>query len=268
MKELFTKARWLSLDIVLGADILLFFICKEHGLNIPIPIIIALSVAIWLIYTLDHLNDVRSLLEPSSERHQFHKQNFKAILRVAITAFFVGLVNIYWLSIEVVQIGIVVTVFSVIYLFLQAYIARYGFKEVIISFGYAIGIFIYPFTEVGLSSVLILQFVQLVLLAFMNIILLALYEEDLDKKDGVYSLVIRFGRQPIKWVFYVSGVLLLSLIAISYQSGYGVNFMLFAAISLLILILILLFPQIFRSGDRYRLFADGIFFIPLVFLFS
>ena len=66
--------RWLSLDIVLGGVIFLNFIGDQLKVEVPIVVSLALSLCIWLIYTLDHQRDVTLKLHQKGARRIFHKK--------------------------------------------------------------------------------------------------------------------------------------------------------------------------------------------------
>ena len=47
----------LSLDITAGAVVMSFFVAHLLGVALTVSMVIGLAIAIWLIYTLDHLKD-------------------------------------------------------------------------------------------------------------------------------------------------------------------------------------------------------------------
>ena len=55
----YTYIRWLSLDIVAGAIFVSLFLSSELGVVLSAIEIALLGLSVWLIYTTDHLLDVR-----------------------------------------------------------------------------------------------------------------------------------------------------------------------------------------------------------------
>ncbi|MEO8760594.1 MAG: hypothetical protein ABI448_06880, partial [Bacteroidia bacterium] len=71
----------LSLDVVAGAAVFSLAISKYYQVKISWSALICQSIAIWLIYTFDHLLDAKKTAgDPSTYRHQFHKKNKKTLL--------------------------------------------------------------------------------------------------------------------------------------------------------------------------------------------
>ena len=65
----------LSLDVVLGAMAGMLFFSDLLEVNIAGSVYFLLGLAVWSIYTLDHLMDARSAInKPQSPRHQLHQK--------------------------------------------------------------------------------------------------------------------------------------------------------------------------------------------------
>ena len=256
----------MSLDIVIGAVILLFFICDVHNIPDNSFVVIALAISVWLIYTIDHLLDVRNLSKPTTHRHQFHKKYYSEISRVAFFVLVAGSVNFLFIPIEVLLYGLILVLFSVFYLVLQRRFAVAGMKELIVAIGYSSGIFLYAFVQKGLEIMLIMEWFQLFLIAFANILLVATYDASADKKDGIPSLVISRGKRRVKIFIYFFLFICLALNILCFWLGFPVLYQVFVSFSLLSLVLVNLFYGFFSTSERFRVAADGIFYFPLLLM--
>src|SRR5690349_20970168 len=90
MNRLLRWYRWvniLSLDVAAGAVIsALFFVDITNAQVYPLSLL-ALGLAVWIIYTVDHLKDVYRLTQvATTNRHRFHQQHFKVLIIVASLA--------------------------------------------------------------------------------------------------------------------------------------------------------------------------------------
>jgi hypothetical protein len=266
--KIFQKARWLSLDITMGAVVLLFFISRIHGIETSWHIYLALAIAIWTIYTLDHLNDVRKVDKPrlATGRHSYHRHHFKSIMTALGLVLIIGIVNIYFLPYKLIAAGLIFILFSIVYLLIQGRLATAGLKEFTIAVGYAIGVFMYPVIAIENSGLLVFQAFQLFLLALMNLVLMAFYDTKYDKEAG-FASIVGLGSERIVRVLVriLAGTVLLSFAV--YWLIYHFDFyQIFVLAAVVMLTIIYEFPSIFSSDDRFRLWADAVFFIPLLIL--
>ena len=93
IKKLPSYFRLLSLDVVLGACVSTLFVAKYLGVVLPNLVVVALGVAVWVIYTTDHLLDgSKAVSTPLTRRHQFHQKNRKPIFFILVLVMFVGFV--------------------------------------------------------------------------------------------------------------------------------------------------------------------------------
>ena len=141
MMEMVKYIRWLSLDIVLGGVIFLNFIGDQLKVEVPIVVSLALSLCIWLIYTLDHQRDVTLKSHQKGARRIFHKKNQRVIILTALFMGLLGLVLLYFLPLELVQWGLLVALVCLIYLTLSTGLSSLLVKEVMVALLYGGGIF-------------------------------------------------------------------------------------------------------------------------------
>jgi hypothetical protein len=96
--------------------------------------------------------------------------------------------------------------------------------------------------------------------------LVALFDHDTDSKDHLKSFAILAGKNPTRMILRI-------LISINILSSFylimmamNVEYQLFIILSNGILFSILHFERFFEINERYRSVADGVFFIPIIFL--
>ena len=268
MMEILKYIRWLSLDIVLGGVIFLNFIGDELNVEVPVAVSLALAVCIWLIYTLDHQRDVRHKLHQKGARRIFHKKNQKAIIVTTLFVGLLGLTLLFYLPLELIQSGLLVALMCLVYLILSAELSAFLVKEIIVALLYGGGVFLFPLIQMDqLEGIHGLLWMQLALLAFVNIVLISTFELEEDRFNEFGSLSLSMGK---KRTFQLLGGLLiisaLSTIFIIYYQPYFMHLEIIYLFSSLQLAIILLRPAWFVSGERFRIYADAIFYYPLIFL--
>lgn len=272
----------LSLDIVLGAVLFSYAISLYFLSPVSYSALACLSIAVWLIYTIDHLLDAKKTIgKPSTFRHQFHKQYRKPLVVTAVLLLMTGVVIAYFLPRIVLYNGLVGMLLTGIYFLL---LQRNSFwqKEVCIATGYTWGICLAPvcINWGRLSLVQLVLIPQVFLLVFANLLIFSWFDISNDKQDGHKSMAIHWGEKQARTVItliIIAGVLLSIFTMLppffdknaplSFGEGQGVRPM--EAILLLMFgILWLIFKNnhFFRKNEAYRIIGDGIFFIPVLFI--
>ncbi|WP_152426440.1 hypothetical protein [Cesiribacter andamanensis] len=266
--------RWvqaLSLDVALGSGLLSLAIARYYQVALPGLAVLALMLAVWVIYTFDHLSDARKLKTAAATyRHRFHQQHYRLLCRLLLLAVALGLGLASQLPESVLRWGLVCTALVGVYFWLlQVYAFRY--KELLVSACYTLGVFLAPLSLVShpLTPIQLLLIPQIFLLALSNLLIFSYFEYQTDRQDGHFSLALHFGGLPIKrlTLALVSiGLLLCGLLyaAASLLISREVQLLLFSMN--LLLLLLLLKEALFRKHERYRIIGDGIFFIPALLL--
>ena len=261
----------LSLDIVFGAAIFSMAIGKYYQIKTSWNTLICQSIAIWLIYTFDHLLDAKKIKgDASTFRHQFHKEHKKTVLIISFIVLIFGIINLYYLPPIILKTGLIGLFFVCIYFFISHKLLFWG-KEICISLLYTFGIFAGPVCslEVNLQLIQYILILQVFLLVFTNLLLFSWFDVLKDKQDGHTSIVIQLGKNIteliIKLVLIVSITLNITLL---FLSVYTTTLIMQLVLLMMYSILILLFKKdiLFRTNDFYRVIGDGIFFIPILFL--
>ncbi len=278
MLKIWKYIQFLSLDVVLGAIVSSLFIAKTVGVSIDLSILIGLGIAIWLIYTADHLLDARAIEgKANNPRHAFHQRHFKLLIVLSIIAFSVGLWNMSFLRMETVKFGFVLTFCVGIYFLTIRLVQRKTLlhKEMSAAMIYSFGVFAGPLSityDVGYSiGFLFLQFLVIVLL---NLMIFPLYEIETDRQDQMNSIVVTLGERKVRRLInlFLTIAIVLSAIGLFGFSGFwSMNQWYTAQYVFLVMITMLiglaLWPEYFKKNGLYRILGDGIFFVPaLAFL--
>ena len=257
----------LSLDITAGAVINSLFIARVFGVNLSIPVLMGLAIAIWLIYTVDHLMDARKTKgKADNPRHAFHQKHQILLMIMAGLAFVAGLINTFYLPVRTVCFGGVLAGLSGVYfLYLQKPKCAKG-KALFAAFVYTAGVVAGPGSLVsGLELGQLFPVLQIMLLAYANLLLISLYEIAMDKRDQKVSAATDKGEKRVSrqvWWLTIM-VCLLAAAACTVQPQQLLNQGLMALMAT-VLIALLKFKRYFRPCQLYRVLADGIFFLPLM----
>src|SRR5690606_25266203 len=97
----------LSMDVAFGACIMAVFIAEIFGVTVPLVTLSALGLSVWIIYTVDHLNDARHIGHAShTQRHYFHQHHFKRLRAAVIAGLVVELLLLYYLPSSIILKGV------------------------------------------------------------------------------------------------------------------------------------------------------------------
>jgi 4-hydroxybenzoate polyprenyltransferase len=269
----------LSLDIVLGAVIFSYAISLYFQSPISYSALTCLAIAIWLIYTADHLLDAQKTIDkPATFRHQFHKQFRKPLVVMAVLLLLIGAVIAYFLPRVILYNGLVGVLLTGIY-FLLLQSKSFWQKEVCVAIGYTWGICLAPvcinWGQLALVQLLLIP--QVFLLVFANLLIFSWFDMSNDKQDGHQSMVIRWGEKRARIgiiLIIVAGVLLslFTMVFPLHENNTGAEaepmHIMEAILLLMFGILWLIFKNhpFFRKNEAYRVIGDGIFFIPVLFI--
>ncbi|MEO9476876.1 MAG: hypothetical protein ABJG41_15135 [Cyclobacteriaceae bacterium] len=258
--------RWLSLDIVLGAIVFLAFLGQHYQIAISIHVYFALASAVWLIYTADHLLDSRK--PAASERRLFHQSHFRILSVTSGVTLSLALLNVYFLPVEVIKAGAILSALCILYLTLVYFLRSLWFKELLVAFGYAAGVFLGPFSlSPNWELVDALLVVELAIVALINLLIFSVYDLEEDQKQGFGSIPNRMGMAASKRLINLlllcsfTMTLLIAGISGSTNAIQAVYFMMS-----LVLGSVLWLPGYYSANERFRLVGDAVFFLPVVFL--
>lgn len=90
---IYEKINLLSLDVVAGACSGMYFFADLMKVDLSWKIYLLLALAVWCIYTFDHLLDAKKVERPAlSQRHRFHQNHFKFLMVLMLIAIITGLI--------------------------------------------------------------------------------------------------------------------------------------------------------------------------------
>jgi 4-hydroxybenzoate polyprenyltransferase len=262
---------YFNIDVVFGAigvNLMVQELMAVEGL--PLIHYIALGAAVFCIYAIDRLMDVRKMDgEPATKRHTFYLKYYKLIWPVVlIVIFWTGLAVMIWMpTVELlygVFLGIAVGVYLLLTRYLQAGTYRWFHKEVLVAILYTTGcwgsIFIYCNTIEWYAWALCFAFF---LIALYNLMLFSLFEIDVDVQHKQRSLGRTLGPKQLEYILWVMAacILVLTGLILAYVTNLDVlKVVIIEVLMTAMLCTILGFKHRFQKHEYYRLAADGVFF--------
>lgn len=244
------------------------FLASVMQVDVPVVVFIEVGLAIWVVYTWDHLSDAKTAKEVSSFRHQFHHQHQQALLIGLIGALITGAALVYFLPIQTIYLGISIAVLVLIYFAIIHFYKKFYHKETLVAIVYTLGVFLGPYScaERIATSSLIACFANVVLLAFVNLMIFSEFEKEADQKAGYPSLALALGHnaRPL-----IAGVLVFQLLTLIMLFSLEVisDQVAFCFILMNLMLCLIFFGQsLSQRNEYYRVIGDGIFFIPVIFL--
>lgn len=257
----------LSIDVALGAVCCCAWFAKLYKVELRPYAFLALGLTVWIIYTADHLLDARKIKGTAfTARHLFHQQHFNLLVTCVALAVGVDLVLIFFVRKQVLYAGVVLAAIVLLYLL---FTRALGFlKETIVAVLYSGGVLLPVLSLRGwdASTGYPLIISSFFITAWINLLLFAWFDYDVDKQHNYTSFSVQFGKyltmQFLRTVFFLQAVLI-TVIAF-YDQMILEAFMLF----MMNVILFLLFVQPAKTlvHEHYRLPGDAVFLIPALFL--
>ncbi|MFD2200034.1 hypothetical protein [Shivajiella indica] len=262
----------LSLDVVIGAMAGMLFFADVLDVDLTIETYLLLALAVWSVYTLDHLVDAKKMIgNASSKRHQFHQQNFRILsgaLVFCVILDFVILFSTRSLNFIIIP-GFVLGMVMLIWMGQIHFFGRNvsWLKEISTAIFYVLGISLAPFFKLFPDEIPFPFYLLLLgyfTLALINLLILSFLDEKGDKKDGFGSILQHVQKSQLKKYIQILGLTsaLITLMLILFLPSY---FKIHASILfLLILFHILEFQKKDRCLTRQKL--EFSFLFPFVLL--
>lgn len=204
------KINMLSLDVVAGACAGLFFFGDMMRLSLPAFLYLLLGMAVWSIYTIDHLLDAKKIPNKAlSRRHRFHQKHFiKLSLVTTIIAILGTVLALKWLSWDgLLGAGflLIILIMVVIIGLRFAHVKLAVIKEAAIALLYVCGIALVPFwqQDFGFESWNWLFYViGYFALAWFNLVFLSYMDAALDKAQGHHSIMTVIGKKRTRQLLW------------------------------------------------------------------
>lgn len=271
-KSPFKYISWLSIDVVFGAMAGMLFFEELFHVNLHWPAYLLLALAVWSIYTLDHLLDISKKSEALSERRAFHLANWKTLLALLVFAIISGLIGAFWWFGWGRELQLTL-VLAMLILGSNVLIRKAGqgwMKELSIALFYVVGIVWLPLLRasgVDMDWQHLIFIPLYVSVGFLNLLMLSFLDQDEDQINGFFSAISSLHPiQLIRWIRLLAFVIIFASLAgfILFSSFYRP----FACIMLLMsLVHYLTFFQTGLSPEQKRMRMEASFMLPGLLLF-
>ena len=265
LNNLYQYVNILSLDVVAGAVISSLFFARIFGVSYSVQVLAALALTVWIIYTLDHLRDARSIPRiASTDRHRFHQRYFRILSIIMIVAILIDFVLIWFVPGKVLQLGLGLWCIVLVYLILQRYLKF--LKEFFVACLYTMGVLL-PSLGVIHSELIPVHYIligKFFITAWMNLLLFSLFDYNEDRTHQHHSFVTWFGRVSTR-----NGILFLGLLNILsgiWLWSFDPNVALIFIFMNIMLLAILFLQKHLVFNNYYRILGDAVFFIPVFYL--
>jgi hypothetical protein len=268
----FKYISWLSIDVVFGAMAGMLFFEELFQVNLHWPAYLLLALAVWSIYTLDHLLDISQKSEALSERRAFHLANWKTLLGLLCIAFISGLIGAFWWFGWGKELQLTL-ILAMLILGSNLLIRKAGqgwMKELSIALFYVVGIVWLPLlraAEVDMDWQHLIFIPLYVSVGFLNLLMLSFLDQDEDQTNGFFSAISSLHPiQLIRWIRTLAFVIIFASLAgfILFSSFYRP----FACVMLLMaLVHYLTFFQAGLSPEQKRMRMEASFMLPGLLIF-
>ena len=269
MNRLISAYRFLnatSIDVTAGAIVCAGFFAKVMNVYVRPSAFIALGLSVWIIYTVDHLLDVKRLTSTAStQRHRFHQRYFKIFSVLVVLALVADVLAVLMIRRPLFIAGLFLSLLILFYLLVQRYLNL--FKEfcggILYTGGVTLPVLMFGYTDIQIPVLLLI--IQFLFTTWLNLLLFSYFDKERDEKDHHVSFATKMGDTTTKAVIITLLVICVGLGF--YQIVFFGSFS--AAIILImdfILALILLMKNKFVLNERFRLLGDAVFLFPIFYL--
>lgn len=275
LEKIHLRLSWLSIDVVLGALAGLVFFSKLLRIELESQVFLLLGLAVWSIYTADHLLDSHKKTEVDlSPRHFFHLKYKNSLRIILVLVLICGLILAYYtfgLGSELVWSLILGTMISVSMLLIRLDgRSMVWAKEISIALFYVLGIAWIPLLRVkvlDLNWEIIFFLGSYTLLALINLLILSHLDRGYDQRNGFLSSALLF--LPIKFIGLIRKLCFLSLLIglasfILLPSFYR-PFACILMVMALVHYLAFFNPKL--SAEKVRLRTEAVFILPVLLYF-
>ena len=266
---------WLSGDVVLGAMAGMLFFAKLLRAEISWEVYGLLGMAVWCIYTADHLLDSRKIAEGSPlDRHLVHRIYGKS-LRYMLGG--IGMLGLIWAislfgwELELlIGVGLAIGILSLMLLIQKLGKNLVWTKELSTAIFYVIGISWYSWFQIEAVDFrwepIAITLIYM-LLAYLNLLMLSCLDAAKDKIAGFESIATVLS--PVKLILIIRK-LALALILLAFF-GFILFFSFYRLYSCILLIMALVhylsFFNATLSIEAVRMRMEAAFMIPFLLLF-
>jgi hypothetical protein len=280
----------LSLFVVFGVGICLHFFAKLYHLTLPFPILFLASSSVFIIYSLDHLLDLRKMKRTASlrylselsgssekvfqlkkgERLYYINKFRKPILISCIVLLILSTVfTIQVLNTELLKAGIAIGLICIFYFAVNHFIPNAFFakmKELSVALTVTLciaGIPAYLSNQINWDISLIFF-----IICFQNLLLFSWFDYEYDKKYEQTSLLQMTGKANGLFIFELLSLVNLAIMGdCIWRNGLHPEYIVLILMQIT-LISIRYFHQYLKKNQGYRFAGDLIFVYPVFALLN
>lgn len=253
----------LSIDVALGAVVSAALFSRILHASILPQGFVLLGITVWLIYTADHLLDAWSMREAAtSERHSFHQKHFITILVAFIITGSLALGLVFMIRVQLITTGIFFGAFVIIYLLVSRWL-KY-FKELAGSLLYTGGVLLpaWSLNTSDLSNYQLVLIIIFALIALTNMLIFARFSMEEDIMNRQKSLATIMGVRPMNTLINIVCVICFCVMIYATTIAFTPELIVMFVMELILALIFVV--KYFRYNDRYRLYGDAIFLLPVV----
>lgn len=255
----------LSVDVSAGAVICALFFAKILDVVVAVPGLIVLGLTVWMIYSADHLLDVRRIGERAvTNRHRFYKRYFWVMIAVTGIVAVSDAAMIFFVRPSVFYAGLVLGGAVTVYLVAQRY---FGFlKELAGALLYTGGVVLPAFAFSDNQSIAADQWIAILcflLIAWINLLLFSYFDRKSDEEHRQVSFTTALGERKTGMLVVALAGVCISLSLHLFFGSMRMPSVVLLAMSL-VLVLLLKFRTYFGREDRYRYVGDAVFLLPII----
>ena len=264
-----------SIDVVAGAVICSLFFAKLFQANLPTVLVVSLAMAVWSVYSIDHLWDAQRSPMPSiTLRHHLHFKYRPILTLLLFVVLVTGGILFWYLPDSTRRMGLILALSIIVYFLTTTFWGSKPIyhKELSIAAAYSFGVILGPYTlrQIQMTTPHMLVCIQFAMLAFSNLLIFSYFDTELDQKQHFGSLSRAIG----KWNTRLLAIVMLLLVLVTSIFGF-INWyedtlirqgQWVLALMTIPLATTLVWHTYFRHCERYRLLGDITFFVPILIL--
>ncbi|TVP42883.1 MAG: hypothetical protein EA341_19125 [Mongoliibacter sp.] len=200
----------------------MLFFSDVIGVKVSWEVYLLLGMAVWCIYSIDHLIDGRSLKDShmAFPRHVFHHRYFKTILLTVLVFILIGVLlmmfleKLWYLRVPGFSLTALVTVWFY-FLFKLGKKAAW-LKEISTASIYVFGIALGPVVTKGVHDLIPLFWLFAVLylgIAILNLFILSYIDAEVDKTEGYGSILSLMSKRTLRnSIFWIGTIIFITLV--------------------------------------------------------
>ncbi|EPR65946.1 hypothetical protein ADICYQ_5091 [Cyclobacterium qasimii M12-11B] len=269
------KFNLLSLDVVAGACAGMYFFADLMKVELSWKIYLLLGLAVWSIYTFDHLLDAKKVKgQALSPRHRFHQDHFTLLLVMLFVAVICGFVLAFCFlpSFKMFGSGLLLAFLIVLSMAVLRLAGKKtaAVKEFSTALFYVAGLVLIPLLNIdfSFSTNYWMYFLgAYLLLAWYNLVFLSYSDSEQDLAEGQASIVTVIGKvktRRLLWVLAIIGLLYLVFLFLMLPSYYHIYTLIWGLMFLMHIISFVESPSDKNIKTRKRL--ELAFSLPLLLL--